>query len=275
MMQAVARQRRRVEPIQAKSILTKSSGFVDAFDYTLNPYSGCVFGCTYCYAAFFARSAELQESWGQWVQVKTTALELLQKKRKKPLIDQAIYMSTVTDPYQPIEKELELTRAILEELLRYHRVRLVVQTRSALVTRDLDLLRQFEHAQVNMTVTTDDETVRRTFEPTCIPNVRRLEAIQQVQQAGVRAAITMTPLLPVRDPATFAEALLATGAHKYVIQSFHPANTRFVAGTGKAALALAAQMGWNEARYQEVYAVMRERLPNLQEGKPGFAPVWD
>lgn len=273
-MHTLARPARRVEHVQAKSILTKAGGFANTFDYTLNPYSGCVFGCTYCYAAFFARSPERQESWGQWVQVKDTALELLRKKRKKPLIDQSIYMSTVTDPYQPVEKDLGLTRDILEELLRYHRVRLVVQTRSALVTRDLDLLREFEHVQVNMTVTTDDEHVRRVFEPTCIPNERRLEAIQQVREAGVRAAITMTPLLPVRDPVAFADRLLATGVQKFVIQSFHPANTRFVASTGAAARALAAEMGWNEARYQTVHAIMRARLPDLLEGKPGFAPPW-
>jgi DNA repair photolyase len=274
-MQAMKRETRRVENIHAKSILTKPSGFVDFFDYTLNPYSGCAFGCSYCYAAFFARSQELQESWGKWVQVKATALELLRKRRKKPMIDKSIYMSTVTDPYQPVEQELGLTRAILEELLRYHRVRLVLQTRAALVTRDLDLLREFEYAQVNMTVTTDDETVRRTFEPTCPPNAKRIDAIRQVREAGVRSAITMTPLLPVRDPITFAETLLATGVQKFVIQSFHTTTARFVAGTGAAARSLAAQMGWNETRYQEVHAIMREKLPNLQEGKPGFAPVWD
>lgn len=274
-MQTTTGERRRVEHIQAKSILTKASGFANTFDYTLNPYSGCAFGCTYCYAAFFARSRELQDTWGQWVQVKDTALELLRRKRKKPLLDQSIYMSTVTDPYQPVEKDLGLTRAILEELLRYHRVRLVVQTRSALVTRDLDLLREFEHVQVNMTVTTDDEDVRRTFEPTCVPNPKRLAAIRQVQEAGVRAAITMTPLLPVRDPLTFADQLLATGVQKFVIQSFHPANTRFVASTGGAALSLAAKMGWNAARYEDVYAILRQRLPNLLEGKPGFAPTWE
>lgn len=274
-MQSSQREMRRVEHIQSRSILTKSSGFANTFDYSLNPYSGCVFGCTYCYAAFFARSPELQQTWGQWVQVKDTALELLRKKRKKPLIDQSIYMSTVTDPYQPVERELGLTRSIIEELLRYHRVKLVIQTRSTLVTRDIDLLREFEHVQVNMTVTTDDETVRRVFEPTCVPNPQRLDAIQQIHEAGIRTCITMTPLLPVRDPLAFADRLLATGVPKFVIQSFHPANTRFVASTGQAARKLADEMGWDEARYQAVYAIMRERLPNLLEGKAGFAPVFD
>src|SRR4051794_8411490 len=109
-----------------QGILTKPSGFADFFDYTLNPYSGCTFGCNYCYAAFFAKTDELKANWGKWVQVKENALDLLKKYRRKPLLDKNIYMSTVTDPYQPIEKEIGLTRAILEELLNYHEVRLVV-----------------------------------------------------------------------------------------------------------------------------------------------------
>src|SRR5687768_1675050 len=102
---------------QARSILTKSSGFIDAFDYTLNPYSGCTFGCSYCYAAAFVRDYERRNSWGQWVQVKENALELLRKRRKKPLEGTTIYLSSVTDPYQPVERELKLTRALLEELV--------------------------------------------------------------------------------------------------------------------------------------------------------------
>src|SRR5579859_7713863 len=105
----------RVEYRHSAYILSRATGFIDAFDYTLNPYSGCGFGCTYCYAAFFATSRELQDDWGKWVRVKDNALELLKKKRHRPLKDVSIYMSSVTDPYQPIEKALQLTRAILSE----------------------------------------------------------------------------------------------------------------------------------------------------------------
>src|SRR5690606_39089742 len=107
-------------------ILTKASGFINGFDYTLNPYSGCTFGCTYCYAAFFSPDPDKQNDWGKWVEIKDNALELLYKKRKRPLIDKTIYISSVTDPYQPIEKQLGLTRAILSELLNYHQVRIVI-----------------------------------------------------------------------------------------------------------------------------------------------------
>jgi DNA repair photolyase len=265
----------KVEFKPTSSILTKSSGYIGMFDYTLNPYSGCTFGCTYCYAAFFARTETLKQEWGQWVQVKENALDLLKKRRKRPLTGQTIYMSTVTDPYQPIEKELQLTRSILEELAMYHQPRLVIQTRSPLVTRDIDVLARFEQVQINMTVTTDDDAVRRVFEPMCPSNARRLEAVQRLHEAGLRTCITMTPLLPVRDPQQFAEQVRATGADRLVVQHFHDSDRRFVAGTGKAALDLCRERNWTTETYARVVMIMREMIPDLWEGQAGFAPAWD
>ncbi len=82
----------------ASTILTEGKGFMDGYDYTLNPYSGCSFGCTYCYAAFFSGSEDQRKNWGHWVHVKENALQLLIKKRKKSLKDKTIYMSSVTGP---------------------------------------------------------------------------------------------------------------------------------------------------------------------------------
>lgn len=259
---------------QARSILSKASGFADAFDYTLNPYSGCAFGCTYCYAAFFAPDAEQQETWGRWVTVKANALDLLRKRRKRPLIGKSVYISTVTDPYQPVERKLELTRAILLELAQYHDVRLMIQTRSPLVLRDLDVLRQFNRVRVNMTVTTDDERIRKLFEPACPPNPDRLDAIREVTAAGIPTSITMTPLLPVTNAVRFADMLLETGVQKFVVQHFHATKARFAAGTGDAARQIAGSLNWDQAAYQEVVDVLRARLPDLREGKPGFSPEW-
>ena len=97
---------------------------MDVYDYTLNPYSGCSFGCTYCYAAFFSRDTEKRDNWGYWVNVKENAVELLQKRLKRTpdaLDGKLIYMSSVTDPYQPVERELKLTRRILEVMAEGHR----------------------------------------------------------------------------------------------------------------------------------------------------------
>ena len=82
-------------------ILTKPTGFMDAYDFTLNPYSGCSFGCTYCYAAFFSRDAARRDSWGYWVTVKENAAALLAKRKPNALDGKLIYMSSVTDPTSP------------------------------------------------------------------------------------------------------------------------------------------------------------------------------
>ena len=293
----------------AKEILTRATGFMGAYDYTLNPYSGCSFGCTYCYAAFFSRKLDERDSWGEWVRVKSNAIGLLKKrlKRKPDSIDgKTIYMSSVTDPYQPIERKIELTRGLLKimaglsskeaddqlfliqdgpQLRLTPKPKLVVQTRSPDVVRDCDLFQKIENnggrVRVNMTVTTDDEDVRRTFEPFCPSNTVRLRAISKVQSAGVDTCITMTPLLLVKKADNFADQLLETGVDRFIIQPFHFQKGKFIAATRDQAFDLMAQkLSTDTAQfanqylehYQNVKNVLQDRLPNLGEGKGGFAP---
>ena len=165
-----------IDYVATREILTRATGFMDAYDYTLNPYGGCSFGCTYCYAAFFAHGAAKRDHWGDWVSVKENAVQRLEQSRKN-LEGKRIYMSSVTDPYQPIERKLRLTEGLLKTLVRW-RPRLVVQTRSPDVIRDIPLFQRIcakgGRVQVNITVTTDDEDVRRTFEPYCPSNRVRL-----------------------------------------------------------------------------------------------------
>lgn len=257
----------------AASILTEAKGFMSAYDYTLNPYSGCSFGCTYCYAAFFSRSEDQRKNWGYWLHVKQNALQLLTKFRKKSLLNKTIYMSSVTDPYQPIERELKLTRSLVKELLVYHQPRLVIQTRSPIVTRDIDLLKQYKVVQVNMTITTDSERVRKVFEPLCPSNTSRMKAIQEVNEAGVNSCITMTPLLPVEDAEDFAKRLLDTGIKKFIIQPFHSDKGKFVASTRENALRLVKEMNWTTDKYNAVLDVIRKYIPDIGIGKDGFLPI--
>lgn len=147
------------------------------------------------------------------------------------MIGKTIYLGSVTDPYQPIEKELSLTRSLLKELADFHQPRLVIQTRSPLLTRDIDLFKRFEHIQINMTVTTDNEEIRKVFEPYCPSNLMRLKAIKKVQEEGVQSCITMTPLLPVMQPEDFAIKLKETAVQKFIVQPFHGEKGKFVAGT--------------------------------------------
>ena len=268
-----------------REVLTRATGFMEEYDFTLNPYSGCSFGCTYCYAAFFSKTKEQRDRWGYWVTVKENALELLERRKRGALDGKLIYMSTVTDPYQPIERQLDLTRGLLDLLADRHRPKLVVQTRSPDVARDCDLFRKIEErggrVQVNMTVTTDDEDVRRAFEPYCPSNAVRLRAIAEVQAAGVDSCITMTPLLWLNEPYAFAERLLETNVTKFIVQPFHFQRGKFVASTRKPAVEMMTRkLGCDEASFKERYIEDYERslraldsaLPELGQGKDGFRP---
>ena len=258
---------------------------MDAYDYTLNPYAGCSFGCTYCYAAFFSTTKEDRDNWGRWLKVKENAAELMSRRRAGALDGKLIYMSSTTDPYQPVERELKLTRHIIEILAELHKPKLVIQTRSPDVVRDCDLFRQIEETggrvQVNMTVTTDDEDIRKTFEPFCPSNAVRLRAIGEVHASGVETCISMTPLLWANDPASFAGDLLDTGVRKFIAQPFHFQRGKFVASTRDAALGLMAKKVGADQKsfragymdhYRQAFAVLQGTLPELGEGKQGFAP---
>jgi len=179
-----------VREVLAKSILSKSK----IHDYVVNPYVGCAHGCSYCYARFMKRFTNHQEAWGEFVDVKINAVELLVREitRKKP---GRTWVSGVCDPYQPLEERYRLTRGCLEVLLR-HRWPVTVQTRSPLALRDLDLMRGAQALEVGFSVTTMDEEIRRLFEPSAPPVPARLKALGELHAAGVRTFAMIAPLLP-------------------------------------------------------------------------------
>ena len=270
---------------EARSILNKASGFLEGYDFSLNPYAGCSFGCTYCYAVRFSGRKDADATWGKWVDVKENAISLMRKMRTGALDGKRIYMSSVTDPYQTVERRTRLTRTLLEILAEKHAPKLVVQTRSPDVARDIDLFAAIEHrggrVQVNMTVTTDDEALRRVFEPGCPANHARLKGIAEVQAAGIQSCITMTPLLLVKDVEAFAESLSATGVKRFITQPFHTGKAEFVAGTREDALELMAErlgcrmeevVREHQYHYNRTRAVLARRLHDIGEGRSGFAP---
>jgi len=260
-----------VTQLEKSSVLSPASGFMSDYDFTLNPYVGCQFGCAYCYAAFFVNSEERRENWGAWVDVKVNALKEIAKKRV--LLGKKIYMSSVTDPYQPLENKIELTRDILEAMSAPERQpRMVIQTRSPLVSRDIDILRRYKHLRVNMTVTTDSDSIRKRFEPACPSNDRRLEALAEVKAAGIKTCICITPMLPLEDPDKFARRLAAMNADIYVAQPFKPSQGRFTASTRQMALDIAQEYNWTEQSYAQAFAILRRYLPDLYEGREGFMP---
>ncbi|MDE2746234.1 MAG: radical SAM protein [Chloroflexota bacterium] len=261
-----------VDFYNASQILTPGAGYLGEYDYSLNPYVGCSFGCSYCYAAFFA-PPEQQASWGDWVRVKQNAALKLSRIRRS-LAGKTIYLSSATDPYQPIERRLQLTRSLLP-ILAEKGAHLVVQTRSPLVTRDIDLLQRFDRACVNFSITTDSEAVRRAFEPRNPPIQDRLQAAREIAEAGIPVAITMTPLLPVVDVVAFAERVSEAGARRFVIDRFAETSGHFRAGTGETAQCLAEQFGWSGDRFREAVELLTTALaPNIRAGEAGFSPSY-
>jgi DNA repair photolyase len=193
------RESRIMEQINARSIFSPATGFIrrGGFAWTCNPYVGCSFGCTYCYAMFLPQNRRPKEDWGRWFQAKTNAVEVARAQAPK-VAEQPLYMSSVTDPYLPAERGLRLTRGILEALLP-HQPRLLIQTRGPLVVRDLDLLRQFRAVRINMSIPTDSEEVRQAFEPKAPPLERRWQAMADVRAAGLAVGICVPPMLPLQD----------------------------------------------------------------------------
>ncbi len=257
--------------IEAKSIFSEATGFIrrGGFDFTCNPYLGCTFGCSYCYAAFLPQNRRPVSEWGRWLSAKRNAVALARKQAKK-VAGRAVYMSSVTDPYQPAERSLFLSRGILEALVPFQ-PRLVVQTRGPLVVRDIDVLRQFDAVRVNVSVPTDSEDVRRAFEPKAPPLDRRWQALAELKAAGIPVGVCVTPALPVADAGAFADRLAGFAADVLVVQDFHAAGGKFGADTGDEAVRLRDRYRWGPNEYLRFAERLRARC-RVYEGEAGFFP---
>lgn len=272
----------------AKSILTKASGFIAAYNFTLNPYRGCQYGCSYCYAAAFSPEPQMRQDWGKWVIIKQNAAEILAKEldrwyRKNPEQPPSIYMSSVTDPYQPIESKEKLTRHLLEVMVAYRPI-LVIQTRSPIITRDIDLLQRFKHLRINMSIPTGSESVRKDFEPRSPSIKSRLNAVEAIKQSidplkgyVPKISITITPLLPTLpiDEAAFLNKLQV--ADRVVIQGFHTSHNRLlIAETRKEAHEIREKYAWWYDNEQVNYLMFKQKLltklteVKVKEGQAGF-----
>lgn len=186
-----------VREIVSKSILTPQSygSLSEGYDYSLNPYAGCAFSCSYCYVPKFPNERSPYE-WGQWVNVKINAPELIRRDRLK-VFGSRIFFSSATDPYQYIELKYRLTRKCLLELKAYQPAKLTMHTRSHLILQDLELLKSFGNKlQVGVSFTTDDDAIRKEFEPKAPSIQRRLELIRKLHEEGINIYASLSPLLP-------------------------------------------------------------------------------
>jgi len=180
----------KIREIKAKSILSKSQ----VYDYALNPYVGCQHGCVYCYAKFMKRFTGHRERWGEFVDIKINAPELLAQEVKRKKVGR-VWISGVCDPYQPVEKRYMLTKRCLDILVE-NSWPFTVQTKSSLVLRDIETLQRAADAEVGFTITTADEKMRRIFEPGAPPSKKRIEALANLHSEGIRTFAMIAPILP-------------------------------------------------------------------------------
>lgn len=187
----------KVREIFAKTILTRTA--ISGFDYCLNPYVGCGHGCRYCYASFMKRFTGHREPWGEFVDIKMNAPYLLRKELKKAKRG-IVAISTVTDPYQPLEKKYQITRRCLETLLdQEFPVNLL--TRSPLCLRDIDLFREFKKIEVGLSITTHDEEIKKIFEPRSSSIQARVKTLRVLRREKIRTYAFIGPMLPLEPTA--------------------------------------------------------------------------
>ncbi len=226
----------RVEPEEAKSILRHQKDDRYGWNFSLNAYRGCSHGCRYCYVrgypaptsvsgSTFEPGGDLSPSpssgkarlhdaneWGRWVTPKLNAPELLWSQRHR-LHNESVFISSATDPYQPIEKDFRLTRKCLQVLLTCPTTRVIIHTRSPLILQDLDLLKAFgDRLSVGFSIPTDDDDVRQIVEPDAPPIPARWATVEKLAKGGLQVGISAAPLLPVQDSQAFARRAKQSGA---------------------------------------------------------------
>ncbi|MEA1926686.1 MAG: radical SAM protein [Candidatus Auribacterota bacterium] len=188
----------RIREISVKSALVRSG--IPGVGFVINPYLGCGHGCRYCYATFMRKYSHFnrESRWGEFVEIKTNIAEVLENElARKRKIGTAL-LSSVCDPYQPIEKKYNLTRECLK-LLRNYGWGIRVLTRSPLVIRDIDILTYSLDSLVGLSIPTDNDRVRKILEPRSPSIPERIKTLKQLREKGIRTWAFIAPVLPM-DP---------------------------------------------------------------------------
>lgn len=180
----------KIREVKCKTALSPSS--LPGLDYSLNPYRGCQHNCAYCYVPNVLRID--RSEWGCFVDVKTNIPIVLSKelRKKKPGV---VGISTVTDPYQSVERKFRLTRYCLEQLLKYN-FPVNIQTKSALVVRDIDIISKFSDVEVMMSIGTLNESEKRLLEPYSSSIKERLDTLREYSNDGIKTSVFFGPIYP-------------------------------------------------------------------------------
>ncbi len=188
--------------ITTKSALVRSK--IPGVDYVINPYLGCGHGCRYCYAVFMRKySQHSQSPWGSFVEPKTNIAEVLNAELRRKKRRGRALLSSVCDPYQPLEQRYRLTRACLEVLQQWG-WGIDILTRSPLVTRDLDIFSATPEVSVGFSIPTDNDEVRKVLEPKAPPIGARLKALKRLHEAGISTWVFVAPILPMNPARLYA-----------------------------------------------------------------------
>ena len=204
--------------LPARSLLNRCTGVRMPFTWTINPYRGCEFACKYCYARYTHEFMEMRDGvdFEQKIYVKQHAANLLRQELRRVKPGEEIAIGTATDPYQPAERRFEVTRAILEELARHQGLEIGLITKGTLILRDLDLLKEMKRNNrlfVNLTITTLNVELARILEPRAPRPDLRMEAVRKLNQAGVDAGVSCSPVIPgITDAPRDLEAVVRATA---------------------------------------------------------------
>lgn len=246
----------REEP--CKSALNRVSGM--PFDWSLNPYMGCVHRCTFCYVRAFELRADrpADDRYGRTIRIKTNVVEVLRRElARASWRREQVAVGAATDPYQPAEGRFRLTRGCLEALAAA-RTPFGLITRGPLVVRDIDVLQEASSradVSVNFSVPTLDERVWRTTEPGTAPPRQRLRALRALVEAGVKAGVGMAPILPGLSDRPEQLAAVVRAAREAGATHVWANLLYLRPGTREHFLA-ALERDWPEelARYEELYS---------------------
>jgi DNA repair photolyase len=249
-----------IRQTQAKSILSRTSGFIKqaGFTHSLSPARNCTYGCTYCYVPTMGIYGGLRpgdaKHWGEFTVLKSNAGELLQAALAR---DQAIYCSPLVDPYQPAEREQPLMPSVLRAVLEHPPQVFTLQTRGPLILRDLPILREVAtvtRMRISFSLTTDRDDIRRRYEPHCEPNSERVRVIEALAANGLEVYATLAPLLPCHPEILARLGLDATG-RDLIGDPLHERSTKpRGATTRSAAVRIAQRFGegeWFVSKFQD------------------------
>ena len=177
-----------IKEIKVKNYLTKSN--LPGIDFTINPYIGCSHKCRYCYASFMKKITNHSENWGDFIDIKLTEEEVDLKK----IQNKTIFLSSVTDPYLSFEKEYLITRSILEEI-KNSNCKLIITTKSSLILRDLDILKQIKNLTVCISINTIDEKFKNDMDKASSIK-ERIKTLKILHENNISTVAFISPIFP-------------------------------------------------------------------------------